>query len=267
MENLLTQIPSLSEVFFNPISYLVYTIYGGLMVWEAFFPARRLPKIKFWRIKGVFSFVLFFLLSTYLPYLWDGFLAKYQLIDLTGLGTYWGAAIGLLVYELGEYTWHRTMHSSSFLWRVSHQMHHSAERLDTFGAFYFSPVDMIGWTALGSLCLVLVTGFTPEATTLIILLANFLSIFQHANINTPRWLGYFIQRPESHNVHHAKNIHAYNYSGLPIYDILFGTFRNPKTYENRTGFHFGASSQVLDMILFKDISSKTEPNEEVRTEK
>ena len=32
-------------------------------------------------------------------------------------------------------------------------LHHSAERLDTSGAFWFSPLDIVGWTALSSLCL------------------------------------------------------------------------------------------------------------------
>ena len=43
-------------------------------------------------------------------------------------------------------------------------MHHSAERLDTWGAFWFSPLDMVGWTAVFSLSLTLV-GLTPEAVT------------------------------------------------------------------------------------------------------
>tara|TARA_B100000965_G_scaffold386184_1_gene388202 strand:+ start:1134 stop:1253 length:120 start_codon:yes stop_codon:yes gene_type:complete len=34
------------------------------------------------------------------------------------------------------------------------QMHHSAEVVDSIGAFYFSPLDMIGFTLLGSISLV-----------------------------------------------------------------------------------------------------------------
>ncbi|MBX2828215.1 MAG: sterol desaturase family protein [Flavobacteriaceae bacterium] len=256
MENLLSTLPSLKEVFLNPISYLVYVMYGGLILWEAIFPAKKLPPVKFWKLKGFLAFVTFFILSSYLPFLWDGFLAKYQLFNLTGLGTYWGALVGVMVYTLGEYVWHRTMHRNDLLWKVFHQMHHSAERLDSFGAFYFSPVDMVGWTALGSFCLVLITGFSPEATAAIILITNFLAIFQHANIRTPRWLGYLVQRPESHNVHHARGIHAYNYCGLPVFDLVFGTFKNPKSYENETGFYDGASNRIWDMLLFRDISTK-----------
>ena len=77
--------------------------------------------------------------SSYLPLLWSEQLARFQLLDLTALGTWGGAVVGLLVYEAGVYFWHRTMHGSDRLWRVFHQMHHSAERLDTYGAFWFSP--------------------------------------------------------------------------------------------------------------------------------
>ncbi|MBS9460923.1 sterol desaturase family protein [Flagellimonas sp. 389] len=253
MENFLLQLPTPFELIFDPISYIIFAMYGGLMLWESLLPARKLPHVKFWKLRGLLAFVLFFFLSSYLPIIWDGFFADYQVFDLTSLGTFWGAMVGVLVYEFGEYVWHRTMHNSNFLWRGMHQMHHSAERLDSYGAFYFSPLDMVGWIILSSVCLVLVAGFTPEATTVIILTTTFLSIFQHANIKTPTWIGYLIQRPESHTIHHAKGIHAYNYSGIALFDILFGTFKNPKDYTHETGFYHGASSRIKDMLLFKDI--------------
>ncbi|NAY90524.1 fatty acid hydroxylase [Muricauda sp. JGD-17] len=248
--------PTPLELINDPISYIVFAIYGGLMLWEGLLPARRLPTVKFWKLRGMLAFVLFFLLSSYLPIIWDETLSNYQIFDLTGLGTYWGAFVGVMVYELGEYMWHRTMHNSDLLWKGMHQMHHSAERLDSYGAFYFSPLDMIGWVAVSSICLVLVTGFTAEASTLIILATTFLTIFQHSNIKTPTWIGYLIQRPEAHTVHHAKGIHAYNYAGITIYDIIFGTFKNPKDYEHETGFYHGASGKIKDMLLFKDITKK-----------
>ncbi|WP_343486459.1 sterol desaturase family protein [Allomuricauda sp. d1] len=256
MENILSNLPTPLELVFDPISYIVYGIYIVLMAWEALLPARKLPKIKYWKLKGFIAFTLFFFLSSYLPLIWDTYLAKYQLFDLTILGTGWGAVVGVLVYELGVYVWHRSMHNSNMLWKVFHQMHHSAERLDSYGAFYFSPMDMIGFTFLGSLCLVVIAGFTPEATTLIILITTFFSIFQHSNIKTSVWVGYLIQRPEAHAIHHAKGIHAYNYSDISLFDILFGTFKNPKGYDHETGFYDGASSKVSDMLLFKDVSKE-----------
>ena len=93
-----------------------------------------------------------------------------------------------LLYEAGVWAWHRLLHGSAFLWRWFHQMHHSAERLDTWGAFWFSPLDMVGWTALFSLALTLV-GLSPSAVFATVCVTTFLSVFQHANVRTPRWLG------------------------------------------------------------------------------
>ncbi|MEW8355479.1 MAG: sterol desaturase family protein [gamma proteobacterium symbiont of Ctena orbiculata] len=246
--------PSPIELLLDPISVIIFLLYLGLMSWEALFPGRRLPPARLWKTRGITTFILFFYLSSYLPLWWDAYLVDYQLIDLSGLDLVGGTVIGLLVYELGVYVWHRSMHRSTLLWRVFHQMHHSAERLDSFGAFYFSPMDMLGWTLLGSLCLTLLVGITPEAATLVLLITVFCAIFQHSNIKTPRWLGYIVQRPESHAIHHARGVHAYNYSDLPLFDMLFGSFRNPQGYEFESGFYAGGSERIVDMLLFKDIN-------------
>lgn len=102
--------------------------------------------------------------------------------------------------------------------------------------------------------MVWIGGFTAQAAIHAIYGATFLAVFQHVNIKTPRWIGYIFQRPESHSLHHAKGIHAFNCSDLPLFDTLFGTFRNPKQFSGETGFYEGASSRIDEMILFKDIN-------------
>lgn len=246
--------PTPIEILLDPISLIVIAMYIGLMIWESIFPARPLPEVRFWKLKGLSAFAVFFYLSSYLPLWTDPYLEPYRLFDLSSLGTIAGATVGLLVYELALYIWHRAMHGSDFLWRTFHQMHHSAERMDTYGAFFFSPMDMIGFTLLGSACFALLIGLSPQAITVVLLVTNFLAIFQHANIRTPAWLGYIVQRPESHTIHHGQGIHKHNYSDLPIFDILFGTFDNPVGYEVETGFYLGASDQIGDMLLFRNIS-------------
>lgn len=248
--------PTPLEILLDPISLSIIAMYALLMIYEAIFPAKELPKVNFWVLRGIAFFFFYFYLSSYLPLLWAAYLPQTQLFDLSGLGVAGGAVAGILLYEFGMYVWHRAMHSSNFLWRIFHQMHHSAERLDTYGAFYFSPMDMVGFTALGTVCFSVVMGLDPKAVTVVLLVTNFFSIFQHANINTPRWLGYIIQRPESHGYHHAQGIHRHNYSDLPIFDLLFGTFHNPKQHEYETGFYQGASSRMVDMLLFKDVSKE-----------
>lgn len=245
--------PTPIEILLDPVSLIILLIYSFLMIWEAIAPGRDLPKVKYSKIRGLLAFVFYFYLASYLPLIWDTYLAPYQLFDLTGLGTIAGGLVGILLYEFGVYVWHRAMHRNDRLWKVFHQMHHSSERIDTYSAFYFSPLDMIGWTMLGSICLVLIIGITPQAATVTILLANFLGMFQHTNIRTPTWLGYIVQRPESHTIHHAKGIHAYNYSDLPVFDIIFGTFNNPRSYKHETGFYHGASKRVVDMLLLRRV--------------
>ncbi|WP_304343298.1 sterol desaturase family protein [Chryseobacterium koreense] len=253
MYNFFSQLPNPWEVAKDPASIVVISIFLILMIAEEIVPGRKLPHVKFWRLKGIAAFVAYFFLSTYLPMIWGETLDKYRIFDLTLLGDYWGALVALLLYELGVYIWHRSMHKNNILWRVFHQMHHSAERVDTYGAFFFSPMDMIGFTVLGSLTMVWIAGFTPQASIYALYGATFLAVIQHANIKTPQWMGYIFQRPESHSLHHAKGVHAYNYSDLPLFDLIFGTFRNPKEFSKETGFYDGASSKITKMILFKDI--------------
>lgn len=248
--------PTPLELLLDPISLGLLGMYLLLILCETFFPARKLPTIKHWKAKGIFSFFLFFFLSTYLPLWYAQWLPTSQLINLSNLNVYWGGVIGVLLYELGVYIWHRSMHKSDWLWRVFHQMHHSAERLDTYGAFYFSPLDMIGWTLLSTVCFSFLAGLPAQSITIMLVVTTFFSIFQHANIKTPLWLGYIVQRPESHAIHHAKGIHAYNYSDLPVFDIIFGTFKNPSNYVAETGFYNGASARVKEMLLFKEVDKK-----------
>jgi sterol desaturase/sphingolipid hydroxylase (fatty acid hydroxylase superfamily) len=246
--------PTPIEILLDPISLGVLVLYGALMVCEAIAPGRNLPVQKGWVPRAIGSFVVYFYLASYLPLVWDGYLSEYQLFDLSGLGWLAGAAIGLLVYEALLYAWHRTMHRTDWLWRSFHQMHHSAERIDTLGAFYFSPLDAAGFTLVGSLSLSLVVGLNPQAVTVFLFATTFLGIFQHTNIRTPHWLGYLVQRPESHTIHHGRGLHRYNYADLPIFDILFGTFKNPRSYETETGFYDGASARILEMLAFRDVS-------------
>ena len=240
---------------------LLPTIIGGFAVFallDLIVPARTFPKIAWWRLRGVAYFVTYLGLSSVLPFVWDETLGAHRLIDGTGLGTSGGAAAGMAAYHLSAYGWHRLMHTSSFLFRGVHQLHHSSERIDIWSALMFSPLGMIMWTFVGSFALVFVVGITAEAAMVVGLVNTFLAYFQHANLRTPRWLGYIIVRPESHTLHHHRGVHAYNYSDIPVIDMLFGTFRNPTSEQadRPVGYYDGASDRVLEMLVGMDV---TEP--------
>jgi sterol desaturase/sphingolipid hydroxylase (fatty acid hydroxylase superfamily) len=120
-------------------------------------------------------------------------------------------------------------------------------------------MDMIGFTFLTSQAMAWIAGFTAQATIYAFYGATFLAVIQHTNIKTPHRMGYIFQRPESHSSHHAKGIHVYNYSDLLLFDIIFGTFRNPKEFIKEAGFYNGASSRIGEMLLFKDIYHEQNP--------
>ena len=247
--------PTPIDILLDPVSLTAFAIYAVLILWERLAPARPLPRAKAWAFRGLLAFLAYFAVSSYLPLFWTEYLQPFQLFDLSGLGTLAGAAIGLLVYECCGYFYHRSMHASNVLWRGLHQMHHSAERVDTFGAFWFHPTDMVGWTFVSSFALTVVVGLSAEATTAVLLAVTLLSIFQHANIRTPQWLGYFVQRPESHSWHHARDRHRDNYADVPLFDIIFGTFHNPRDFAPVNGFYDGASLRLTDMLLFRDVAT------------
>lgn len=148
------------------------------------------------------------------------------------------------------------------MWRLGHQMHHAPESLDAFGALYSHPFDTFCFGTLSSFVFFPLLGLRLEAGVLSALFLTFNAMFQHANIKTPQWLGYIIQRPESHGIHHQRGIHAFNYSDLPLWDIVFGTFRNPATFSAEVGFDFGASQQIPALLLGREVSGAISSAEE-----
>jgi sterol desaturase/sphingolipid hydroxylase (fatty acid hydroxylase superfamily) len=250
--------PNPFELLMDPATQIMLAMFAGLALVEYVAPGRTLPALRGWHVRALGAFAVYFLLSSYLPLLWADALAPLQLADLSHWPVWAAAACGLLAYEFGAYAWHRSMHRFGVLWQTFHQMHHSAERLDVASAFWFSPLDMVAWTLLPGVVLT-VLGLSPQAATLTILAITFLAMFQHANVRTPRWLGFLVQRPEMHSVHHARGIHHYNYADLPVIDLLFGTFRNPREHAHATGFWHGASTRVVDMLLLRDVSRQAGP--------
>jgi sterol desaturase/sphingolipid hydroxylase (fatty acid hydroxylase superfamily) len=227
---------------------------------------RRHDSTRFWRVRATIVTVATFYLAGYTALFWGTVLGDAHLFDGSGLGMWTGAAAGILVYEFGHYWYHRAAHEFDWLWRAGHQMHHSAESLDAFGAYFLHPVDTILFTTISSMVFFPLLGLTVEAGLIGAFFLTFNAMFQHLSLPTPRWLGYLIQRPESHSLHHGRNIHRYNYSDLPLWDLVFGTFRNPETFQEEHGFHPGASERIPEMLVGRDVTAPSE-NDSRRTGK
>ena len=238
----------------DTIEPLTLALIPGFLLLDFFIQRRHYNSTRHWRLRAALVTVAIVIISGEVAAFWGNALGETHLFDLGGLGL-WGVIPGILVYEFFHYWYHRSAHRWNWLWRASHQMHHSAESLDAFGANFLHPIDAVMFATIASLVLFPLLGLSLEAGIVTALFLTFNAMFQHANINTPHWLGFLIQRPESHNIHHGRGIHGYNYSDLPLWDMLFGTYMNPRKLDSvDCGFYKGASSRLVDMLLGRDVT-------------
>ena len=219
------------------------------------YKARQYDTPRFWRVRALAVTLLAIALSFALPMAWAKVIGDFAIFQLSALGTWWGALVGILVYEFCHYWYHRSVHRSDFLFRAFHQMHHSSESLDAWSAYYIAPTDAAMFISIGTLVFGPLLGLAPEAAAVANLFLTFNAFFQHANIRTPAWIGYIIQRPESHGVHHERGVHRYNYSDLPLWDMLFGTFENPRQFDQACGFGPEREVQLPAMLLGRDVNA------------
>ena len=57
----------------------------------------------------------------------------------------------------------------------------------------------------------------------------------------------------SHRVHHMHQHHTQNYADLPVWDILFGTYNNPKSSPKKCGFDPEKEERFGAMLAFQDV--------------
>ncbi len=238
------------------LGLMVPVTYFAFLITEKIWPAREFPPRKGWQFLGIAFLLLLFTLGVVTPLVLPlDWLAEHRWIDGTRLGVIGGAAVGFVVLEGLIYAYHRAAHASPFLWRLGHQVHHSPARVDVPGSVVFHPVEMLIFTALQIFTTVIVLGLEPLAAAIIGYVVAFYTTFQHWNVKTPQWLGYIIQRPESHCIHHRVGLHYYNFADLPLWDIIFGTFRNPKRSLAPAGFDQGADMKLGAMLAFADVNA------------
>lgn len=212
--------------------------FGGIalcIALEWFIQDRDFPHIPYWPLKGVIAAGLFFTLTAIVPQAIFTWIGDISVVDLRGWNQPLQTLLAILLIQASVYAWHRTVHGVPWLWHVSHKVHHTPARVDTWGAFYFHPIDIVLAIVIQGTIPALLLRFDPGPLGIASALGLFLSVFQHTNIRTPHWLGYIVTRPESHCIHHDKDVVGYNYADLAIFDMLFGTFRNPRTWNGVAG--------------------------------
>ena len=230
--------------------------YFGFLLTERLWPARSFPARPGWQWIGIAFLVVLGIVSTVVPLLIPAaWLEAHRWFDGTHLGVVGGTLAGFVLGEGAIYAYHRSAHRVNFMWRAFHQLHHSPRRVDIAGSVVFHPLEMAMQTLIMLFVTVIVLGLQPLAAALVGYVFAFYGYFQHWNVRTPQWLGYIIQRPESHCVHHRLGVHYYNFADLPLWDIVFGTFRNPRQFNGECGFEHGGDRRMPAMLAFADVNA------------
>ena len=238
------------------LGLLVPATWVAFLVTERLWPARAFPPRRGWAWIGLAFLAAVMTLSVVIPLLIpEDWLEAHRWLDGTRLGVAGGTIGGFVALELLIYAWHRAEHTFGVLWRGFHQLHHSPRRVDTPGAFVFHPLEITVQVVMQLFVTVIVLGLDPLAAALVGYVSAFYAMFQHWNVRTPQWLGYVIQRPEAHCVHHRLGLHYYNFADLPPIDLLFGTFRNPREFHGECGFDAGGDHRLGAMLAFADVNA------------
>ncbi|MEZ4474025.1 MAG: sterol desaturase family protein [bacterium] len=234
------------------MAWIIVGLGLAFIVIERLAPARPLPRVAGWWPRAIalnaaqLGIVFLGGLS------WDHWFGGRSLLHLGDLGPATGGAVGYVVTTFLYYWWHRARHASPTLWRLFHQLHHAPSRLEVITAFHKHPLEMAANGVLSAAIAYGLLGLSLEAAAVNTLLCGLAEFFYHWNIRTPWWLGFLIQRPEMHRVHHEAGAHRSNYADLPVWDLLFGTFENPRR-EVACGFAPAEEAQTWAMLRWHDV--------------
>jgi hypothetical protein len=161
---------------------------------------------------------------------------------------YWRATfmnlMQLALIGLGGLTWNQYFRSHALL---------------QIGAWE-SPIEIAADSLLTGFLIYCVFGGTAEAGAWTSFFGATGEYFYHANIRTPKWLGYFIQRPEHHSIHHQLDVHRYNFGDLTLWDRLFGTFKEAEAFAPACGFPGRHEERLAEMMVFKDVYASEGPS-------
>lgn len=222
---------------------------------EKISPNIELETSRFWYLRVLVLNGIQASIAISSTFLWDAWLAQIPLFSMRDWPVSAQVIAGYLLITFVYYWWHRARHSVPLLWRFLHQIHHSPVRIEVITSFYKSPLEILLNGILTSVILYVFLGLSPEAVGLCVFVTAIAEFFYHMNLRTPRFIGYFFQRPEMHRIHHQRGLHHYNYSDLPVWDMLFGTYRNPQFADNLTGFPNQSETRVWALMTGTELES------------
>jgi sterol desaturase/sphingolipid hydroxylase (fatty acid hydroxylase superfamily) len=238
----------------------IIAIFAACFVLERLIPGWRLPRVRTWplRVLAINAIQLGVVLLAGVS--WERWASSWSLFHLSDHVTpVVGGAIAYFIATFVFYWWHRLRHENDFLWLAFHQIHHSPQRLEVITSFYKHPGEMVVNSIIGSLLVYTLLGLSPEAGAMYTFCTAIGEFFYHTNVKTPHWIGYVFQRPEMHRIHHQHNRHRNNYGDVTWWDMLFGTYENPKAWNGICGFDDDKEQRLGTMLAYRDVHAPPAP--------
>jgi sterol desaturase/sphingolipid hydroxylase (fatty acid hydroxylase superfamily) len=223
------------------------------LLWERLYPGRQLPKVKGWYTRAFVVNLAQLVITLATARIWTLLIGQHSLFHLSKLqNPFLEGIIGWLIGTFFFYWWHRFRHTKS-LWYVFHQVHHSPSRIEVATSFYKHPIEILSDSILTAIILYPFLGCSMMGVFWNNFFAAIAEYFYHANIKTPGWIRYFIQTPELHSIHHEYDVHFFNFSDLPLWDRMFGTYRDATEFADRCGFNEQSENRLLTMLMFRPV--------------
>jgi sterol desaturase/sphingolipid hydroxylase (fatty acid hydroxylase superfamily) len=232
---------------------LILAIAMFFLILERTLPGRELPESPGWYARAAFLNGCQLAIVLLAGAAWNRWFEGHSILSLSlFLPPCAEGAVGWFIGTLVFYWWHRARHDVNLLWRVCHQIHHSPTRIEALTAFYKHPVEIAADSLIASALLFSVLGASSEGAAWYNVYAVFGEFFYHSNLRTPHWVGYFLQRPEHHSIHHQLDVHKFNYGDITWWDRLFGTFRETDEFAPQCGFPSSHELGLGRMLLFRE---------------
>ena len=236
---------------------LLFAIAFCLFVLERLFPANELPRVHAWWPRVLLVNLVQMGIVLLAGISWDQWLNQWSLLRLqNSLLVPLQAVIAYFISTFFYYWWHRFRHESKLFWLLCHQLHHSPRRIELLTSFYKHPVEILLNSLLSALIVYTLLGCSIEAGAVYTILTALAEYFYHLNVKTPYALGFFIQRPESHRIHHMLRHHTQNFADLPLWDMIFGTFVNATEVVTECGFDDWREDRFEDILIFRDVHAE-----------
>lgn len=181
--------------------------------------------------------------------------------------------IGVALFDMTSYWFHRLAHKTPLLWRL-HRVHHSDTTMDASTFFRGHPLEVL---VFGNASIIAVALFGMDMLSFGLYLFIFIpfAFLEHTNLSFPKWVdktvGLIFVTPNFHKVHHEQDQYYTdaNFSDIfIIWDRLFGTFKYKPVKELKYGLaEFDDKKKQSFLYLMKSpfINTPRVSSEELKT--